>query len=506
MKYRFFIPLIIALLITPFCNGQDIYNPYNHFKTIFESGTKANPYYLNNNPAYLNYDGQDELLLIDGNWNSASGDFKNFFDPGTEKNYNLAFSGKKILDSTQTFKGYFSIQKLKRYDWNWLVVKDYDSGSPFLLGDSTTGDTRYNGIFMNAQYSAKLFERLLTGFSISYYVDEGLKEIAPRPTSEHRDIDVTAGLGYLLNNNLTLGFSARVFDLNENISYEEDEEAVYTETILFKFRGYDLPQRISKKTESRISYHNGYQGNCDVFYRDENISASVFTGGGFEHITLKDNITNPDPEGYWRKTSFTGGLQVSYTFGRQWNVGVLYKFNQEMSWARHPLYNVLLDEQKNNLHKFILGLQYTASEKLSVGLEVASSLSNVYYDDYYSGVFYKNENFKIAPLLGINYVWSDVLKTHLAVGFTNSSNYNFKLSTSNITSFYEVTRSIDLYYLNTGYTGKNLYLKAEVNPDFLGLFNIYIAYQKIDASENQNYKFHDRTEIQTVIELKIKAY
>jgi len=506
MKYRFYIPLITALLITPFCNGQDIYNPYNHFKTIFESGTKANPYYLSGNPAYLRYDGRDELLSTQGMFNNTTGDFKNFFDPGTERNYDLAFSGKKILDSTQIFKGYFAIQKLERISWNWLAVKNYNSGSPFMLGDSTTGDTRYNGIFMNAQYSARIFNRLLTGFSISYYVDEGLKEIAPRPTSDHRDIDVTAGFGYLLNNNLSLGFSLRVLDLNEKISYEEDEEAVYSETILLKFRGYDLPQIISKKTESRISYHNGYYGNFDIFYHDENISASVFAGGGFEQITLKDNITNPDPEGYWRKTSFTGGLQVSYTFGRQWNTGAIYKFTREESWAKHPLYEVLLDDQNNNLHEIVLGLQYTASEKLSMGLEVASSLSNVNYDDYYSGVFYKNENFTIAPLLGISYVWSDFIKTHVALGYTNSSNNNIEVLDNNTSLFYEVTRSVDIRYLITDYTGKNLYLKAEINPGFLGLINIYIAYREIDATENPAHKFHDRTEIQTAIELKIKAY
>jgi len=506
MKNRFFIPLITALLITPLCNGQDIYNPYNHFKTIFESSTKANPYYFSNNPAYLNYDGRDELLSIQGNYNNTSGDFKTFFDPGTERNYDLAFSGKKKLDSTQTFKGYFAIKKLQRNDWHFLAVRDYDTGSPFLLGDVTTGDTRYNGIFMNAQYCAGLFERLLTGFSVSYYVDEGLKEIAPRPTSDHRDIDLTVGLGYLVTDKLSIGGSLRAYDLNEKIVYEEDEEAVYTETLLFKFRGYDLPQMILKKRETRISYHNGYHGNFDAFYQDENLSASLYAGGGFEHITLKDNITNPEPEGYWRQTYLNAGLQVQYNLNNEWNAGALYKFIRNESWAKHPLYNVLLDEQENNLHEFILGLQYTPSSRLSLGLEVASTLSDVNHHDYYSSVDYQKEKFTITPLLGISYVWSDLLKTHLAFGYTNSSNNNIEISDDNTSLFYQVISSMDIRYLITDYTGKNLYLKAEINPGFLGLFNIYIAYQKIDANENPAYNFHDRTEIQTAIELKIKAY
>ena len=506
MKYRFLISYLLVQLISPCSQGQDIYNPYNHFKTIFESGAKANPYYLSSNPAYLNYDGQDELLSILGSIDNTSGDFKNFFDPETERNYNLSFSGKKILDSTHTFKGYFAVQKLKRINWNWLAVKDYESGSPFLLGDSTNGDTRYNGIFMNAQYSAKLFERLLTGFSISYYVDEGLKEIAPRPTSEHRDIDVTLGLGYLLNNSTSLGVSFRTFDYNEMISYAEDEEAVYTETILFKFRGYDLPQRISKKTESRISYHNGYLGNFDIFYQDKNISASIFANGGFEHITLKDNITNPEPEGYWRKNNYTSGLQAQYIFSEKWSAGVLYKFTWEESWAKHPDFNVLLDDENASLHEFALGLQYFVSEKLLIGLEVASILSDVNYHDYYSIIDYQKENLTIAPLFGVSYIWSDLLKTHFALGYVNSNNYNFELSANNTSSLYEVSRSVDIYYLNTNYTGKNLYLKAEINPGILGLINIYVAYQEVDASENQDYKFHDRTGIQASIEFKIKAY
>src|SRR5690606_11463407 len=147
--------------------------------------------------------------------------------------------------------------------------------------------------FMNAQYSARLFNRLLTGFSINYYVDEGLKEVSPRPTSDHRDIDAGIGIGYELNNNLSLGGSLRAYDYNESIQYSEDIEAIYAETILFKFRGLDLPEIIKKTSESRASYHNGYDGKLDLFYSDINISAALFGGNNLEHITFKDNLSNP---------------------------------------------------------------------------------------------------------------------------------------------------------------------------------------------------------------------
>jgi hypothetical protein len=498
---------LLALIYIPYVNGQDLYNTYNHFNLLFESSNKVNPYYFSGNPAYLNYDGRDQLLSVKGSMKNEDGDFKEFFDPGKIRNYDLSFSGKKILDSNQTFKGLFAIQKQQRKDWNFLATKDYNTGSPFLMGDSTTGSTRYNGILMNAQYSVKLWKSLLTGISLNYYVDEGLKEVSPRPTTEHRDIDVSAGLGYIINPNLSAGFTFRVYDKNEKIKYAEDEGAVYNETILFKIRGFDLPERNAKKTEVRYSYNNGYEGKIDGFYKNDAVSAVVFAGNTFEHITLKDNENNPEPEGYWRNNSVSAGAEAMINLCRNLSAGCMYVFDNDDMWARHPVYNVLMNSSKNYEHKFGAGVQYGFNNNFTAGLELSGSFRHVKYEDYYSNVFYSLDRLTLTPQLGINYVWSKLLLTHVAAGYikSNANNFDFTGGTGN-SSFYNSFTGKDINYISADYNGMRYTFKAEINPGKFGLINLYATYLHLDAGDNVSAFYNGRSDLQATIEFKIKVY
>jgi hypothetical protein len=247
----------LPFLINQKLNAQQIYSSDPFFKTIFESRKNINSYYVGDNPAYLRFENGDQLLSLQSSYFNNDGEFKRFIDPSAIRLYQVSASGKKAIDSAQVFKGSFAFQRLERKNWNWLVSKYYDDFDPFLFGDSTSGSAHYNGIVMNAQYGAGLFDQLLFGFNFNYSVDEGLKEVFPHPTSNHRDIDLSIGLGYLLNENFTIGASTKIYDYNEKIKYEEDQGAVSREVYLLKFRGFDFPFVNNKKTETRYSYRNG---------------------------------------------------------------------------------------------------------------------------------------------------------------------------------------------------------------------------------------------------------
>jgi hypothetical protein len=506
MNSSFYKYLLLTVLYIPVLQGQSFYNPYNHFNLLFESSNKVNPYFVSGNPAYLGYDGRDELLSINAAYDNEDGSLRKFFDPGTERNYDLSFSGKKTLDSSQTFKGLFAIQRMERKDWAFLATKDYNSGSLFLLGDSTTGGSRYNGIFMNVQYSARLFGRLLTGVSVDYYVDEGMKEISPRPTSEHRDINATAGFGYLFSDNLSAGLSFNVYDKNEKIVYAEDEGALYTETILFKIRGLDLWETAVKKTEQRYSYYNSYNGTADIYYHNDILSAVCFAGNTVEHITVKDNGTSPVPEGYWENTSVHAGAEAMFYLSDKLNAGLLYKYSNNDMWAKHPAYNVLINSTEISSNEFGAGLQYKLTDKLSAGLEINASLSNEKCDDYYSDIYYDIDRFTISPLLGLSYSWNKYLFTHAAFGIINSVVDNYTSSAGHPGVVYYAFTSRTLDYLAAEYTGTRCYLKAEINPGVIGLINVYVGYTQINAGSNTPAYFGSRNNLQASVEFKIKAY
>lgn len=503
-KGNIFLLLLIAF---SFSRGQDNYNIDNYFYTIFESANRVNPYFIGNNPAFLEYDQRDELLEIQSSFDNSSGKFKPFIEPETTSLYQLSFSGKKILEATHFFKGQFAIQRTERDNWQWITTKSYNIGSPFLLGDSTAGRSRYNGLFMKAEYSNKLIDRFLTGVSLGYYVDEGLKEVSPRPTSIHRDMDLSFGIGYLINENMSGGASLKAFDYNEEIKYREDEGSILRETILFKFRGYDYPIVLSKKVETRFSYHNGYYGYIDLnYFPNKQFSTSLYAGTGIEHLTVKDDALNPRSEGYWRKTQNEGGLLASFSFTKYVKAGLWYSFYFQDTWAKHPEFNILLMELDNLNHKVYCGIEYTISQDLVLGFETGLELTKISCNDYYSDILWNLNGNKFCSSFGIEYRWSDRLSTFLASElskyFVNNSNLQGPISSERFNN----SRIADIIYYQTEYLYYNLYLKTAFNPGFLGHFNFYIYYDSYNSQNSSFYNHSKYHSLEIILELRLKAY
>jgi hypothetical protein len=499
--------LLILTASAQLLNAQNIYNRHQVFGTIMDASSDIHPYNISGNPAFLQLDSGDQLLSVESNWNNVEGDYKKFLEPGTERLYRLDFSGKKNLDSSQIFKGMFSLNRLERHNWYWLSVKNYDTGSPFLLGDLSSGRTRYNGIFMNAQYSNNFTKKFTGGFSISYAVDEGLKEVAPRPTSEHRDIDVTLGGAYRITSDLSAGLSFRVFDMLEQINYREDESSIYQETMLLKLRGFDYPLIISKKVESRYSYHNRYYLNSDLFYNIPFITASAYFGAGTEQIVVKENISNPLFEGYWNNDLLNGGVVARISLSKDWSAGLSYKLNSKKMWAKHPAYNVLIMENNINIQEASAGLQYDFTDNFSGGIELKGELTENDYKDYYGDVSYSYKRTGFNALAGIDYRWSDDLRTTLAAGGGSNKNSSSSIITNTPSLFFLLSRHIDLLYIDADLFTTRIHLNTEINTSFPGIIIIHMAYinNKVDG-DIPVYSSADRSYFNAAVELKINVY
>jgi len=477
------------------------------FKTVFINPAEVNSYYFGFNPALLDFNAEDELLVLSTDVNIDDGKFKRFIDPVSNRLYQLTASGKKAIDSSQRFKGSFSFQRYERKDWTWVFTRDYQTGNPFLIGDSTSGDSRINGIRMNAEYSNKLFKDFSVGLSLDYSVDEMLKEVSPRPTSEHRDFHLRIGLNYSVAKEINLGLITDVYDKNEEINYREDEGSITEETIILKFKGYDFPNVFRKKSETRYTYLNGYSGGITFSY---NIPPTVSTVGyfisGFDKTNIKDDAIDPRAEGFWLNNYLEGGIQISALLDEQIQLGLIYNFHSDNGWAKYPLYNVLYYERKLNLHSVSAGLQYSFDRKLSAGMEGGLNLIANDEQDHYSTINNDNSSNVYYVRAGLGVEWSDEISSIISYGFYNKTIPEYSLTSSEQSGYFTQYRNNDLIYLHTGFKRHDVSLAAKLSPGFVGIFYIHLNYVSTIPEGGSDFYGEVRNEFNSTLEYRVKVF
>jgi hypothetical protein len=501
--------LVILVISASVCVVQSqVFREFNSgFKTIFINPSEVNSYYFGFNPALLDFSSDDELLVLSTNVNIDDGKFKRFIDPISNRLYQLTASGKKSIDSSQRFKGSFAFQRYERKGWNWIFTKDYQTGNPFLIGDSTSGDSRINGIKMRAEYSNKLFDNFLAGFYLDYSVDEMLKEVSPRPTSSHRDIHSRMGLNYCVIPGLNIGFIADVYDKNEEISYREDEGSITQETIILKFKGYDFPNILRKKTETRYSYINGYAGGMTISLVIPNkISTVGYFISGFDKTNIKDDAIDPQAEGFWMNNYFDAGVQISALLDEQIQAGLVYNFHKDDGWAKYPPYNVLYFERELNSHSVIAGLKYSIDPKISAGLE--GGINMIYNDeqDHYSSIT-DNVNSNICfGRIGLGTEWNDEISSIISYGYYCKSVPEHSITSNEQSGYFGKYRKYDLIYLHTGYYKHDISLVTKIASWFGGIFYIHLNYSSTIPKSGSEYDNELKNEFNSIIEYRVKVF
>lgn len=509
MIFRKYTLALILLMFMTQSFAQSIYQQKDFFSTIFNNGLFADPYMTGDNPAYLENDGRDQLLEVETSYFDEDGDFRSFIEPGNERMYQLLFSGKKILDDNQIFKGSFAVQRREFREWNWLANRNYDTGNPFLIGDSTSGRTRYNGIIMKAEYSGNITECLTTGIALEYGVDEGLKEVAPRPTSDHRDITGVLGFRYKVLPSLSIGVTGKAYDYHEQIDFREDEGAIYDETILLKFRGYDYPFVLFKKVETRYAYHNGYFGGFDAVWNPaNNMTISANVSNGLEQIVVKEDANNPESAGFWKNEVFSAKLAARYNPSDDLSIGMLYSFNSENNWAKHPKFKVIYSEQEKPAHRVSSGLEWKVSKQSQIGLEASFGLGSDDFSDYYSNIHYAFDKTDLGAALGYKQQWTECFSTFAGYGFTNVtvSNDEITYSQTESTEYFTNARLQDILFVAQSYSKHSLHLSSQVNTKFPGIVILSFDYDYLKPEEKTQFLFDERSFYNVSLELRINVY
>lgn len=498
--------LLLYFLAAGFLFSQN----YREFKTgfvsIFNNPVELNSYYFGGNPALLDFSSEDELLSVKNNINIKDGDFKPFIEPGSDILYELFASGKKEIDTNQRFSGSFGFQRAERKDWNWVYTRDYNNGNPFLIGDSTSGSSRINGIIMNAEYAINFSGKFSAGVSLDYSVDEMLKEISPKPTSVHRDIHSRIGINYRINEDINIGLLTDVFDKTERIVYREDEGSITQETIILKFKGYDYPNVFRKKTETRYSYINGYSAGVTFSYSipKELVVLGYFLTG-FDKTNIKDDATNPIAEGFWKNDFLEAGVKLSLSL-REFTAGLTYKFHNDNGWGKYPPYNVLYFEKKNNKHSLLFGIQKQFNAVISAGIEGGIILNSINEYDHYSVVSTDSKMRTLFGKAGTNFNWNDNLSTLIAYGFANSTVPNYTYATNKMSDYYNLYRQYDVLYNITGYNSHEFTLTSKVDPGIGGFFLIHFNYLLIKPVEGSPFGSETRNRFDSVLEYRVKVF
>ncbi len=500
MNRRYTIPFLIILFAALPSHSQWLLSPRKGCNLLFRSLTSINSHRFGHNPAFMLLDDEPERLTLSSFVQYTDAEYRQFIDPGQRSFLQQTASGKKTIDSVHVFYGQFGFQKEIRNDWSWLATKNYTSGSPFLLGDSTTGSTHYDGIVMRAIYARPLGSRFYVGAELNYYVDEGLKKISPKPTSKHRDIDSRVGMGVALSDRLTLGGHVHFYDANEEIRYREDKESVAQETILFKFKGIDLPQVINKKVESRYSYHHTLSSSVTATYHaPSSLSMSLYAGTGTSELDVKDDAITPLLRGHWQQSETHAGLMALWQVADRQTVGIQTRVFAQNAWARHPDYAITLSERDESRIHTSLSWQIDPSPLMSIGLEGGLALDRIESDDYYSSVFWKRDGQTLFGRLGLSRIWQAGLKSMLILGVTVKQIRDDELDLQSPSTLFSSFRRQDILYWLSDVTSYTLCFTNAYRPSFGGtiLFNTFLQY---DTAEWQN---RDRTSLDVALSYQV---
>ncbi len=498
--------LLFFVFTGSFLFPQDAAEFNNGFISLFKNYNEFNSYYFGGNPALLSVLPDDELLSLKTSIDMDDGKFKKFIEPESGKIYQVFASGKKAIDENQRFRGSFGFQREERGKWNWFFTRDYQSGNPFLIGDSTSGKSRINGILMNAGYAINLTEKFSTGISLDYSVDEMLKEVSPKPTSVHRDIRARLGVNYALTGAFNFGLITDVYDKTERISYSEDEGSVTQETIILKFKGYDFPNVFRKKTETRYSYINGYSAGFTSSYIVLGLyTVTAYLTSGFDKTNLKDDATNPKAEGFWKNDFVDAGLQFTYK-NKELLAALTYYFRSDDGWGKYSPYNVLYYEKENASHSFVVGLQYPLSKNIRGGVEGGLMLNKLKENDHYSVILLDSKSRLFFGKAGLSVKWNNELSTLISYGYYSNSIPDYSYSTNVISDYYNLYRQYDIQYMITAYKKHEFTLSSSIDPGIGGMFLIHLNYSISKPVSGSVFGNETKNRFNSVIEYRVKVY
>ncbi len=326
---------------------------------------QSNFYDFADNPAALYEDAKSKMLMMGQNTELFSGGYHLPFSPQRINDQNYTVLTVYPLSEKDLFKGYFGYHSRIDSDVLWADQSRWLEVNPFILGDSSKGDFKLNGLFWSAEWAHRFSEKWLTGIGFFYNVDERLKQVFPKPLNKHRDIRVKSGVQYS-KKNWKLGFTYHYDNAQEKVElsrYNLDQQLTPT---IYKFRYSDLPVIMRGKTsEEREVNFRTHKFGIQLSSVLDNFNLLFSTNYSFNHSEVFDGGTQRVLQGEFELESLSAEMRLSYRRAI-WESYLNYKFYYSNLTSYHPDFGMTVLKEPSATQCLQTGLKLSLNSRLSV--------------------------------------------------------------------------------------------------------------------------------------------
>ncbi len=421
LLYKEFTSLVIFLSIALF-NGlpaqynQPVESSIRYYLGIDDSHLMQNRY---PNPAWLYRDNHKNVVRYYFGYNNDNGKFKRPFDPGEKGEMTYRASGLKRLGDKNVFAGSFSYRNKSLKNKMWVHNSMPYTGIPFLLADSSTGGFNLNGILWEVEYASELIQnRLYSGLSIFYNVDEEYKTVFPKSQVKHRDLSIASGFGIVLNRHVSFGCNFRYFDFQEILRTTRYSLEQNKTPIFYKVRGLDNPLIFRGETsEERLYALQGHAFELDGEAKKIIADQINFTSG-YEKARSQseDGGAYPIKQGKWFSDKYF--FLADFLFKITQRVGFsLFSFGElNKQTAEHPDLRIEIYEYRTQKLAGGCSFLYHITDGFNISPGLYFSSQTIKRIDKYNGILQYFSTSSIGGTISSNFIFWRNLHTDVAFG------------------------------------------------------------------------------------------
>ncbi|MDG5767565.1 hypothetical protein QA596_08830 [Balneolales bacterium ANBcel1] len=411
------------------------------------------------NPALLLYSHRGDALRMESGYSDERGRYRRFVDPANQVQYDLHAHGSRTTGDRRLYSGSFGFRRLELHDRQWISTREHEAAHPFLIGDSTSGMSRYHEIHLTGSYTYRINNYGSVGAQVDYSVDEGMKEVAPKPLSTHRSFGITAG-GALDHGPLRWGVHGSFTDREEELRYTEYEGSILDETRLIFFRGYDLPVVQYRNRETRLTRSSRWSYGSHLSWQlSEGLLFHVQYTGSHTSLRIEEDLTRPRDEGYTSARTHHLEADLLWSFG-SWSVNTGYRYREGNRWAEYQPFEALFLEAGGYSHQWVTGFSHRFSPGWMWALEGSLALTDLHEDDYYSQVHWSAEHLDAGFLTGFTTEAVTNLSLTVTYGYQHRKKSGYDLSADATTPYFDEYRRRDIDFQISGFAGHHAGIRA----------------------------------------------
>lgn len=326
-------------------------------------------YRFGQNPAGLLQDEQAAWLAFTPQITNEWGSLRRAFTPGHVTIYGAGFEGVKPLGSRGTFRGSSAYLVEERSSVYRSLKRTPYGGEAYFFTDTTTGSFTYTGPSVSFAYAYEITPELLIGADVGYALQDGLKDVYTTVKSLFRRVQGTAGLAYLIGDEVHLGLTLHPFDEQERLE-AKSEEGLDAE--VFNFRGETFSKRRAKSSVAHTVRLTGEEFSVQAAWiTADGWQASIVGSAGAART--RDLITTDREEaledGFAQRSWYDAAARVRLKISTETTVGVALSHHAERTWSRYTALDLLVWDARGTETVLGAGGSYLSSDGILLGGE-----------------------------------------------------------------------------------------------------------------------------------------